>query len=60
MEEARLKYPERLDGILYYGELLIEAGRQSEARPYLEDVINSEPGSALAEEARRLLEQTQP
>jgi Tfp pilus assembly protein PilF len=58
MEEARFKYPERLDGTLYYGRLLIEAGRPRDARPYLEDVINSVPGSALADEARELLGQT--
>ena len=55
LEEARLKYPERLDGILAYGRLLIDVGRPDEARPYLEDVIASDPGSPLATEARMLL-----
>jgi len=55
LEEARLKYPERLDGILAYGRLLIDAGRPGEARPYLEDVIASDPSSPLAGEARILL-----
>jgi Tfp pilus assembly protein PilF len=55
LEEAHLKFPERLDGILAYGKLLIDAGRPDEARPYLEDVIASDPGSELAEEARLLL-----
>ncbi len=55
LEEARLKYPERLDGVLAYGRLLIDMGRPNEARPYLEDVIVSDPGSPLATEARVLL-----
>jgi Tfp pilus assembly protein PilF len=57
LEEARFKYPERLDGILAYGRLLIDAGRPGEARPYLEDVVASDPGSAMANEARILLDQ---
>ena len=52
LEEAHLKFPERLDGILAYGRLLIDVGRTDEARPYLEDVIASDPGSPLAAEAR--------
>jgi Tfp pilus assembly protein PilF len=55
LEEAHFKYPERLDGILAYGRLLIDVGRPTEARPYLEDVIASDPGSSLATEARALL-----
>lgn len=55
LEEARIKYPERLDGILAYGRLLMDMDRSSEARPYLEDVIASDPGSPLADEARALL-----
>ncbi len=55
LEEAHFKYPERLDGILAYGHLLIDAGRPDEARPYLEDVIASDPASPLAAEARLLL-----
>ncbi|MEX1310267.1 MAG: tetratricopeptide repeat protein [Candidatus Sulfomarinibacteraceae bacterium] len=58
LEEARLKYPERLDGILAYGRLLIDAGRPAEARPYLEDVIASDPASPMAGEARILLGET--
>lgn len=55
LEEAHFKYPERLDGILAYGRLLIDAGRPNEARPYLEDVIASDPRSPLAAEAQLLL-----
>lgn len=55
LEEARLKFPERLDGILAYGHLLVDMGRMTEARPYLEDVIASDPASPLATEARVLL-----
>lgn len=58
LEEARFKYPERLDGILAYGRMLIDAGRGDEAVPYLEDVIASDPGSSLAAQARILLGQT--
>ena len=55
LEDARLEHPERLDGTLAYGRLLMEAGRPDEARPYLEDVIASAPNSVLAEQARELL-----
>jgi Tfp pilus assembly protein PilF len=55
LDEARMKYPERLDGLLAYGRLLVEVGRGDEARPYLQDVIDSEPSSPLAAEARELL-----
>ena len=48
----------RLDGILAYGRLLIDAGRPAEARPYLEDVIASDPSSPMAGEARILLGET--
>jgi tetratricopeptide (TPR) repeat protein len=58
LEEAYLKFPERLDGVLAYGRLLINVGRPEEARPYLEDVIASAPGSELADEARVLLGRT--
>jgi Tfp pilus assembly protein PilF len=58
LEEARLKFPERLDGLLAYGRLLVDLGRVDEARPYLEDVILSDPSSRLADEARQLLDQT--
>jgi Tfp pilus assembly protein PilF len=58
LEEARLKYPDRLDGILAYGRLLVDVGRPQEARPYLEDVISSDPSSPLADEARSLLGST--
>jgi len=55
LEEAHFKFPERLDGILALGRLLLDAGRPDEARPYLEDVIASDPGSQMAEQARLLL-----
>lgn len=55
LEEARLMHPDRLDGSLAYGRLLVNIGRPAEARPYLEDVIASDPGSPLAEDARELL-----
>ena len=55
LEEAHFKFPERLDGILAYGRLLVHMGRMEEARPYLQDVVVSDPGSQLAAEARALL-----
>ena len=55
LEEARLKFPDRTDGALAYGRLLVEAGRPHEARPYLEEVIASNPSSEMASEARALL-----
>lgn len=58
LEEAHLKYPERLDGILAYGGLLIRVGRIDEGRIYLKDVIASDPSSQLATEARRILDTT--
>lgn len=58
LEEARLKYPERLDGLLAFGRLLVSVGRVDEGRIYLEDVINSDPSSPLATEARRILNTT--
>ena len=55
LEEAHFKFPERLDGLLAYGRLLVDMGRKDEARPYLQDVVASDPGSHLAVEARALL-----
>ncbi len=55
LEEARFKFPERLDGLLAYGRLLVDMGRMDEARPYLQDVVVSDPGSPLAVQARALL-----
>ncbi len=55
LEEAHFKFPERLDGLLAYGRLLVDMGRKDEARPYLQDVVASDPGSQLAVEARALL-----
>jgi Tfp pilus assembly protein PilF len=55
LEEAHFKFPERLDGALAYGRLLADMGRMDEARPYLQHVVESDPGSQLAAEARVLL-----
>jgi Tfp pilus assembly protein PilF len=55
LEEARLKYPERIDGLLAYGRLLVEIGQTEEARPFLENVIAASPSSEMASEARTLL-----
>lgn len=55
LEEARLKYPDRMEASLALGRLLILLDREEEASPYLNEVIMANPGSALAREAERLL-----
>jgi Tfp pilus assembly protein PilF len=55
LEEAHLKFPERIEVSLQLGQLLLELGRPSEARPYLQEVIAKEPGSERAQEAAQLL-----
>jgi tetratricopeptide (TPR) repeat protein len=55
LEEARVKYPERVEAALALGRLLVQLGRVDEARPHLDAVIRAESGSAMAEEARTLL-----
>jgi tetratricopeptide (TPR) repeat protein len=57
LEEARLSFPERIEASMKLGELLVELGRPNEARPYLEEVIAKEPGSARAQRAEALLGQ---
>ena len=56
LEEARFKFPERLEGHMELGRLLWRLGRCQEARPYLEHVVDSDPGSGLAADARAMLE----
>lgn len=56
LEEAKLKFPERIEAPLRLGRLLDQIGRRAEARGYLEQVISADPGSAYAAEARRILE----
>jgi len=56
LEEAKLKFPDRIEAPLALGRLLMLAGRTEEARTQLQLVIDSDPGSTLADEARRLLE----
>jgi TolA-binding protein len=55
LEEARFQFPDRLECSLELGKLLMIMGREDEARPYLEQVIEDAPGSASAETARNLL-----
>ena len=55
LEEAHLKFPERTEVTLQLGQLLLELGRPTEARPYLQEVIAKEPGSERAQEATQLL-----
>jgi type IV pilus assembly protein PilF len=56
LEEAKLKYPDRLEGLLAYGRLLVVVDRGDEAKSILTDVVNSAPDSEMATEARALLE----
>ncbi len=56
LEEACLTFPNRVEGPLALGRLLTLLGRNSEARPYLENVINSQPGTEIADEARKILD----
>ena len=55
LEEATLKFPDRLEAPLALGKLLITLGRDNEAQEYLERVVRSYPGSPQAKEAERLL-----
>jgi Tfp pilus assembly protein PilF len=56
LEEVRVKAPERMDVALALGRLLTQIDRREEARPHLDKVIASDPGSPLADEARILLQ----
>jgi Tfp pilus assembly protein PilF len=56
LEEARLKFPDRLEPTFQLGRLLMEEGRTQEAEPYLREVIESDSSSELANQARLLLE----
>jgi len=55
LEEATLKFPDRLEAPLALGRLLTTLGRNDEAKEYLERVMRSYPGSAQAVEAEKLL-----
>lgn len=55
LEEAHAEFPDRPEVSMRLGELLMEMGRLEEARPYLQAVIDVEPGSDRAHEAAQLL-----
>jgi len=55
LEEAHLNFPDRTEVSLEMGKLLMIQGRDDEARPYLERVIENAPNSYAAETARSLL-----
>jgi tetratricopeptide (TPR) repeat protein len=55
LEEAMLNFPERPKISLELGRILILMGREDEARPHLEKVIENQPNSDLAASARTLL-----
>jgi len=56
LEEARLKFPDRLEATLELGSILLDEGRTEEGRKYLDEVIKGAPGSDLARRAREILE----
>ncbi len=56
LQEARLKFPDRVEAPLALGRLLIKMGRKDEARQYLQEVIDGQPRSQMAREAQDLLE----
>jgi Tfp pilus assembly protein PilF len=56
LQDARLRYPERTEATLMLGSLLIDVGRPAEAKIYLQEVIEKQPGSDRAREASTLLE----
>lgn len=57
LEQAHLKFPDRSEATFRLGKLLMNNGRKDEARKYLQEVAESDPGSKLAGEARKLLEE---
>jgi tetratricopeptide (TPR) repeat protein len=58
LEDARIRYPERTEAALRLGSLLIDLDRADEARPYLREVIEKQPGSDRARQAAALLDST--
>jgi Tfp pilus assembly protein PilF len=55
LDEARLNFPDRIEVSFEMGKLLMLQGRDDEARPYLERVIEDAPNSESADTARSLL-----
>jgi Tfp pilus assembly protein PilF len=58
LEDARIRYPEQTEAALRLGSLLIELDRADEAKPYLQEVIEKQPGSDRARQAAALLDST--
>jgi Tfp pilus assembly protein PilF len=54
--EARLNFPDRIEAFFEMGKLLLLQGRDDEARPYLQKVIEDAPYSESADTARSMLE----
>ncbi len=55
LEEARIKFPDRGEAALDLGRLLVQLGRPAEAREHLQAVVDANPSSTMADEARSLL-----
>jgi len=53
--EARLNFPDRIEVSFEMGKLLLLQGRDDEARPYLQKVVEDAPNSESADTARSLL-----
>jgi len=56
LEEAKLKFPGRLEAQFVLGRILSQLGRRDEAKRYLEEVVAAEPSSELGQKAQELLE----
>jgi tetratricopeptide (TPR) repeat protein len=54
-EDAMLQYPERKEANLGLGRLLVQLGREQEGREILEELISSDPETAVAGQARAIL-----
>ncbi len=56
LEDAKLKFPGRLEAQLVLGRLLSQLGRWEEAKPYLKEVLSATPSTDLGREAKAILE----
>lgn len=55
LEDARLRFPDRIETSFQLGRVLLQLDRSGEASKYLNEVINAAPGSALATQAAALI-----
>lgn len=57
LEEAKVKFPDRIEAPFVLGRLLNQLGRREEAEPYLRYVLTASPSSDLGREAQAILEE---